>query len=57
MAFTTEVKAGVVADFQRAKGDTVPPEEEPPLSQAQQLGLGFTADDEIETKDDLADEE
>ena len=36
---------------------TVPPEEEPPLSQAQQLGLGFTADDEIETKDDLEDEE
>ena len=26
MAFTTEVKAGVVADFQRAKGDTGSPE-------------------------------
>ena len=26
MAFTTEIKAGVVADFQRAKGDTGSPE-------------------------------
>ena len=26
MAFTAEVKAGVVADFQRAKGDTGSPE-------------------------------
>ena len=26
MAFTTEVKAGVVAEFQRAKGDTGSPE-------------------------------
>ena len=26
MAFTTEIKAGVVADFQRTKGDTGSPE-------------------------------
>ena len=26
MAFTTEIKAGVVADFQRAQGDTGSPE-------------------------------
>lgn len=26
MAFTTEIKAGVVADYQRAKGDTGSPE-------------------------------
>lgn len=32
---------------------TVPPDEEPPLPQAQQLGFGFTTDDGIEDEEEL----